>query len=263
MAIHKTAGARLFISPTVALPDTINAMSDVDALAYFEALVDWIEIEEVEEYGEIGDSSEEINFTAVGNRRVRKLKGPRNAGTQAVVVGRDPLDDGQVQLIAAEATDFNYPIRIELDDARSVNHSKSTLYYAGLVMSKPTGLANVSSVTRRTFNIGINTAVYEVASANLVAPVNALLPSVSGVAQDGQVLTAIEGLWNNDPTSFSYQWQADALGNGTYADIGGATAKTYTLATDQVGDSVRVIVTATNAAGSTPANSAGTALVAA
>jgi hypothetical protein len=165
MAIHKTAGAKFYISPTQAVPDTINDMTDQNALAYFQGLSDWIEVEEVEEFGELGDSSEQINFVAVGDARMRKLKGPRDAGVQAIVCGRDPLDDGQEQLIAAEATDFNYPVKIELADARSSNHTDSVLYYAGLVMSKPTGMGNASSVTRRTFNIGIQTAVYEVRSA--------------------------------------------------------------------------------------------------
>ncbi|WP_019170667.1 hypothetical protein [Pseudaminobacter salicylatoxidans] len=170
MAIHKNAGSKLFISPTAVVPDTVNAMTDVAALAFFEGIDDWVEVEEVEDFGELGDTSEEITFTAVGNRRVRKLKGPRNAGTQAIVVGRDPLDDGQEQFIAAEKTDFNYPIKIELADARAPEFTDSVLYYAGLVMSQPVNLGNVSNVVRRTFNVGINTGVYEVASEQIVTP---------------------------------------------------------------------------------------------
>lgn len=164
MSIHKTAGAKLYISPTTVVPDNVNDMADNDAINYFEGLSDWIEVGEVEEFGEVGDSSEQINFTAVGDSRVRKLKGPRDAGTQTVVVGRDPLDTGQDQLITAEGTDFNYPFKIELADARGASYTDSVLYYAGLVMTKPTGLNNASSVTRRTFTVGINTGVYEVAS---------------------------------------------------------------------------------------------------
>jgi hypothetical protein len=261
MAISKTAGAKFYISPTEAVPDTINALSDSAALDYFEALADWIEVEEIEGYGTLGDSSETITFTAVGNRRVRKLKGPRDAGIQSIVVGKDGLDDGQVQLIAAEATDFNYPVKIEYNDARSSNHSKTAQYYAGLVMTKPTNPANVSSVLRQSFDIGINTAVYEVPTGNLSAPANVLLPSISGVAADTEVLTAIEGAWNNDPTSFTYQWQKDNAGDDSYADITDETSKTYTIATADVGDSIRVQVTAINGAGSTEVASVGTALV--
>lgn len=82
-----------------------------------------------------------------------------------MVVGRDPLDDGQKALIAAEAVDFNYPFKVEFADARGPSYSNSVLYYGGLVMTKPPNLGNVSNVVRRNFQIGINTAVYEVGSA--------------------------------------------------------------------------------------------------
>jgi hypothetical protein len=164
MAIHSNAGTIQYISPTPVDPDEINAMTEAAAIALFEAISDWVEIEEVEDHGTIGDSSEATTFTAVGNKRVRKLKGPKDAGTQSLIVGRDPLDDGQEALITAEGTDFNYAHRIVLNDARTPNHSKSELFFAGMVMAKSNNLGNVSNVVRRNFDIGINTAVYEVAS---------------------------------------------------------------------------------------------------
>lgn len=256
MAIHANAGSRLSISPTPVDPDTINAMNDGDAVSFFEAIVDWEEVEEVEDLGTAGDTSEAITFTAIGNKRVRKLKGPKDAGTQSVIVGRDPLDDGQKALIEAEGTDYNYAFKIELNDARSPNHSKSVMYYAGMVMSKASNMGNVSNVVRRNFDIGINTGVIEVMSDNLSAPVNVLLPSIAGIAQEGQTLTALEGIWSNDPTSFTYKWQED---DGGWADISGATGKTYTVGAGVVGNALRVVVTATNGAGSTAAESGATA----
>lgn len=170
MAIHKNAGTRLFISPTPVDPDAFNKMTDAAAIEEFEAISDWVEVEEVEDFGEFGDTAEELTFTAINNRRVRKLKGPKNAGTQPIIVGRDPLDDGQEVFVAAEGTDFNYAIKIELADARTPEYTDSVLYYVALVMSKPINLGNVSNVVRRTFNVGINTAVFEVKS-ELVTPV--------------------------------------------------------------------------------------------
>lgn len=164
MAIHKAAGSKLFISPTPVDVDSYNGMNDAAAIAAFQDIDDWIEVEEVEDFGEFGDTAESITFTSVNNQRVRKLKGPRDAGEQAIVVGRDPLDDGQEAFIAAERTDFNYAFRIELNDARTPDHTNSELYYAGMVMSQPINLGNVSNIVRRTFNVGINTAVYEIPS---------------------------------------------------------------------------------------------------
>lgn len=254
MAIHKTAGTKLFISPTAVNPDTVNALDVAGAIAFFETINDWVEVEEIEDLGEFGDSSEAITFTAIANRRVRKLKGPRDAGTQTIVVGRDPLDDGQEAFINAEATDYNYPVKIELDDARTPDYSKSVIFYAGQVMRKPTNLGNVTAVARRTFDVGINTAVYEVGSEEQSAPTNSVKPSIAGVLTQGQILTAIEGTWTGYP-AFTYQWKRDG------ANISGATSKTYTLVSGDATKSISVAVTGTNGAGNATATSAATAAV--
>lgn len=94
------------------------------------------------------------------------------------------------------------------------------------------------------------------------APTNTLLPSISGIAQEAQILTAIPGIWTGGLPTFSYQWQADDAGNGTFVDISGATSRTYTIPqTTYTGDRIRVVVTATNAHSAVSANSAPTAIV--
>jgi hypothetical protein len=55
--------------------------------------------------------------------------------------------------------------------------------------------------------------------------------------------------------TYSYQWQR----NGS--TISGATSSTYVLVQDDVGTTVRCVVTATNAAGSTSANSNSTGTI--
>lgn len=168
MAIHKTAGSKFYIGP-VMNTDDLNALSDSAAVAFFEAINtnDWTEVEEVEDMGDHGDTAEAITFTAVGNRRVRKLKGSKDAGTKNIVVGRDPLDDGQIAMAAAEGTDFNYAFKVVHADARAAGYTDSIDYFGGLVMSKATQQGQVNTVTRRTFPVGINTAIYEVPSEQL------------------------------------------------------------------------------------------------
>ncbi len=165
MSIHKTGGSKFFISPTSVNPDTIDAMDDEALLAFYEGINDWVEVEETENLGDVGDTAETVSFTTIGRNRVRKLKGPRNAGSQTVVVGRDPLDDGQEALIDAEKTDFNYPFKVQLNDAPSAGYTNSVLYYAGLVTSRPTNMGPNAQVTTRTFTIEVNTSVLEVAAA--------------------------------------------------------------------------------------------------
>lgn len=161
MAIHKTAGTRFYIGPVLNI-DTINdAANEAAALAVFEAIIEgnWTEIEEIESFGDLGDNTEVATFAAVADGRVTKLKTTRDAGTLALVTAHDLLDDGQIALIAAEKTDFNYAFRLVYADARDENFSPTTEYFGGMVLSRPTNLGGVQDVTKSTFNIGVNTAV--------------------------------------------------------------------------------------------------------
>jgi hypothetical protein len=92
-------------------------------------------------------------------------------------------------------------------------------------------------------------------------PSNTVAPTVSGTAQQGDALSASQGSWSGNPTSYSYQWQdCDASGSGC-TSISTATSSTYTAQPQDVGDTLRVVVTARNAAGSASASSAATAAV--
>jgi hypothetical protein len=94
-----------------------------------------------------------------------------------------------------------------------------------------------------------------------LAPVDFVPPAITGTAQDGQTLSASAGSWLNGPASYTYQWQdCDGTG-GSCTTISGATSGTYALRSGDVGHTVRTVVTATNAGGSTPAASSPTAVV--
>jgi len=95
-----------------------------------------------------------------------------------------------------------------------------------------------------------------VAARSSSAPVNTGLPTVSGPAVEGEALSASTGWWSGSPTSYSYQWQrCDASGEGC-TNVSGASSSSYTLAAGDVGHTLRVLVTATNAGGSGQATSA-------
>ena len=94
-------------------------------------------------------------------------------------------------------------------------------------------------------------------------PANTALPVISGTAQQGQKLSTSNGSWTNSPTAFAYQWlDCDASG-ASCASISGATTSSYTLVSGDVGHTIRVAVTASNAGGSGVATSVQTATVAA
>jgi hypothetical protein len=91
-------------------------------------------------------------------------------------------------------------------------------------------------------------------------PANTAPPTIGGTTQQGQTLTEAHGTWTNSPTGFTYQWlQCDALGSGCLP-ISTANAKTYTPVAADVGHTIEVQETASNAAGAgAPATSAATA----
>lgn len=92
-------------------------------------------------------------------------------------------------------------------------------------------------------------------------PVNTALPTISGTATQGQVLTSANGSWNNGPTSYTYQWQSCDSTGAICTNITGATGTSYTLTAADVGHTARVLVTAFNADGSASAASAPTAVI--
>ena len=99
------------------------------------------------------------------------------------------------------------------------------------------------------------------ASALAAAPQNQTAPSIDGKAMVGQTLTADKGEWSGSPTTFVYQWQRCDNGRISCGDISGATTNKYKLTDADVGNTVRVQVTAKNGDGSTTANSKPTDVV--
>ena len=70
------------------------------------------------------------------------------------------------------------------------------------------------------------------------APVNVTLPTISGTAQEGQVLTVANGTWTNSPSSFTYQWLRDG------AVIAGSVNQTRTLVAADIGHVISCAVVA-------------------
>jgi len=87
-------------------------------------------------------------------------------------------------------------------------------------------------------------------------------PTIVGAPQAGKLLAAVPGMWEGGkPVTFAYQWrQCDAAGADCTA-ISGATRESYRPASTDVGHSLKVIVTATSAAGTAVATSVATAAV--
>ncbi len=81
------------------------------------------------------------------------------------------------------------------------------------------------------------------------APVETTRPRVTGSAKAGGTLSCSPGSWNNNATTFAYQWYRD----GT--SLAGFTSSTYRLGSLDEGTTLMCLVTASNAAGQASAQS--------
>lgn len=94
-------------------------------------------------------------------------------------------------------------------------------------------------------------------------PVNSALPTISGTPQRGQTLTAANGTWGGiTPITYSYQWKSCDSSGSNCSSVQGATDQNYVASSGDVGNTIRVSVTATNSDGASQALSASTATVA-
>ncbi|WP_116654870.1 phage tail tube protein [Pelagibacterium sediminicola] len=160
----------------------------------------------------------------------------------------------EVNWIPGNGTDEFLRTHFEAGDTR--NHQIE--FPNGVIVTFPASITGYSKAVplddRLTATIEVSVNGEEVWSA-ASAPTNIALPAISGLAKEGETLTAWEGIWTDSP-SFAFQWLAD----GT--PIPGATSSSYTLDGTYIGDPITVTVTATNSAGSDTATSVSTANVA-
>jgi hypothetical protein len=146
-------GTRCYVGPAV-------ASADADTLAEFEALSPWTEIGLIESVGEFGDESAIVTFAAIGDGRVRKSKGARDAGTLALVCAHDPTDTGQAALIDAQTGNSKFAFRIVLPDSPTASHSDTQIYFRALVTSERLNVGTNDNVVRRNFNLAIDSELF-------------------------------------------------------------------------------------------------------
>src|SRR5215212_277692 len=139
--IVTASGTKIYVSSAA-------AASTIDTSAEFAALT-WVEVGLVEDVGEFGDESNPVTFAAIGDARVRRSKGARDAGVMSITCGWDAADTGQQKLITAEASDAdNYAFKVDFPGTTEIQ------YFRGLVMSKRLRVGTNDNVIRATFNVG-------------------------------------------------------------------------------------------------------------
>lgn len=137
----------------------------------------------------------------------------------------------------------------DVSGATGSTFSTSSLAVGDVVTYRETATNVVSAVSATSSGVTL--------TAPDAAPVNTVLPAISGDDTVGSTLTATAGTWTGSPTpTYAYQWRA----NGS--NVSGATSSTFATTLLSAGDVVTCRVTATNIAGSASATSSGVTLTA-
>ncbi|MGI8987953.1 MAG: S8 family serine peptidase [Bryobacteraceae bacterium] len=161
------------------------------------------------------------------------------------------------QATPAQAVNF---VQFYIDGALSQTTSSSPYIYN----QGTTGLFDPSALSIGTHVLGIralssDNRTYGFYGATITvtnAPRNSTPPVISGSPSPGQSLSTSNGLWSNNPISYTYQWnRCDAFG-GNCSAIPGATGISYLVSRADAGLTLRSAVTAANSAGSSTVMSA-------
>lgn len=135
--VSPVAGSRFYIgSAPVDVPDEDVTEADFSA-------VSWIEVGQYETMGNSGDAAQGNSLNLLNRRRSYNWKGSRQAPSRTDNFALNTTDPGQLAMIAAEATDYNYPFKIELSGAPVPKSAAVTISVAtpGVVTWTGHGLA--------------------------------------------------------------------------------------------------------------------------
>lgn len=136
--LYPVAGAKIYIGPAVN-----NVPDDADINEALFSSVAFTEIKGWQTMGAIGDAAALITESVISSGRDLKAKGTRNAGSMQNNFIILPDDVGQIALIEAEATPYNYPFKLLFNDAPPAKTSTVTITVAtpGVISWNAHGLA--------------------------------------------------------------------------------------------------------------------------
>ncbi|MCD9572213.1 MULTISPECIES: phage tail protein [Pseudomonas] len=154
--LNTAAGCRL----------AIGGKTSADSEAEYKADT-YVDVGEIEDLGEFGDTFSSVNFTALSDGRVRKYKGTADAGNMTLTVGLDNGDAGQKAVAVAhkDRTKGNYNVKVTLNDGdpgATPAILPTTFYFGVKVMNNTVAPGSADNVVRRNMTLAINTEILEI-----------------------------------------------------------------------------------------------------
>jgi hypothetical protein len=166
--LYPVAGAKIYIGPaSTTVPDDADLTLTEFTSVPESGANSWVEIKGWQTMGAIGDSATLITESIISNARDLKAKGTRNAGSMQNNFIVLPEDLGQIALIAAENSPFNFKFRIVFDDAPPTgpDPTGTTKYFYAIVMSSQEQGGGANTARLLTGTLEINSAIQTVAAS--------------------------------------------------------------------------------------------------
>jgi len=169
------------------------------------------------------------------------------------------LQVGHVRSLGVGPGSFDLPMSVRILGVRTNLHVALFAVdrlLAGLELVGAPGVpVSVATMTRLA-------KVMTVRMAAQLVPRSLTPPTIAGTPESGQTLTALPGTWSGAASTFAYQWERCDGTGANCTDLPGAVDSSYVVQDADVGATLRMRVTATNASGDATAESAPTAAVA-
>ena len=144
---------------------------------------------------------------------------------------------------------------------RSTSSNRNGTTADGDYLSTPAASGNMAFNLSDSPSGGWGSCIALFAPSTGSPPSDTAQPTVSGTTVQGNTLTTTNGSRSASPTSYSYQWQRCDSSRASCSNISGATRSSYTLASGDVGHTIRSVVTAITGFESSSASSAATAQI--
>jgi hypothetical protein len=172
--------------------------------------------------------------------------------------------------LRVHGTGFGRSTKVKLSGpgvSRTVKTRRNGAFDATLVLPESARVGRSRLVVSRGavhFSVAVSVsapAVSQVGITPVVAPASTRPPAISGTPNVGQQLSVNRGEWSGTSPSFAYRWQRCSASMPNCVAISGATGALHTVAAADDAQTLRVVVSASNSAGTARAASPVTGVV--